>query len=172
MAGRNVAVVCLYCDFLSQKKQSTTNMIGSILKQLVSGLEELPEELKKAFRKEKWNIGGRSLELPDFRRILKPVLGLFKQVFICIDALDEFLAEDRLGFIEELRWILQESPDVRLFLTGGPHDMEPDAMNKSSEEDIIRNLPDATAEMYVGVVTYKLRLFADTSPNGGKNSGR
>jgi len=193
----NVAVVCLYCDFLSQNEQSITNMIGAILKQLVNGLDGVPEELKGAFRKGKGNIGGRSLGLPDLLRILKPVLGLFERVFICIDALDELLAENRLGLIEELHWILQESPDVRLFLTGRPHvraevekhlaefsrsviirptrediiiylkamlekDAEPDAMDKSLKEDIMRGLSGAVAEMYVGLATYMFRLLADS----------
>lgn len=197
MAEKNAAVVCLYCDFLSQKEQSTTNMIGAILKQLVNGLDELPGELKGAFRKGKGNIGGRSLALPDLLRILKPVLGLFERVFICIDALDELLPEDRLEFIEELQWILQESPDVQLFLTGRPHvraevgkhlaefsriviirttrediiiylrmklekDTEPDAMNESLKEEIMRSLPGAVSETCVGAATYMFRLSADT----------
>ena len=46
-------VVCFYFDFASRNEQSPLNMLGSLLKQLVSGHGEILEVIVKDFRKEK-----------------------------------------------------------------------------------------------------------------------
>ena len=43
-----------------------------------------------------------------------------KHMFICVDALDECVPENRMVVLESLRQILQVSPNTRLFLTGRP----------------------------------------------------
>ena len=57
---RNLAVAELYRDFLSQHEQSTTNMLGAILKQLVNRGERL-EHVERAFRTAREGFGGRPL---------------------------------------------------------------------------------------------------------------
>ena len=47
--GQNIAVACFYFDFAAQKEQSPTSMLGALLKQVVSGLEEVPEEIVKDY---------------------------------------------------------------------------------------------------------------------------
>lgn len=42
--GRNAAVACFYLDFAARNDQSTTSVLGTLLKQLVCGLEEALEE--------------------------------------------------------------------------------------------------------------------------------
>jgi len=46
------------------------------------------------------------------------------QVFICIDALDQFLPKHLPEFLEPLRDIVREPPRTRIFLTGRPHVQE------------------------------------------------
>jgi len=46
--GKDIAVVGLYCDFLAQQEQTTTGMLGAILKQLVSR-GAIPEYIRGAF---------------------------------------------------------------------------------------------------------------------------
>ena len=48
-AGKDIAVMGLYCDFLAQHEQSTTNMLGAILKQLASR-GGIPEHIREAFQ--------------------------------------------------------------------------------------------------------------------------
>jgi len=48
--GRNATVACFYFDFAVQKEQSPTSMLGALLKQLVCGLEETPEEISRAYQ--------------------------------------------------------------------------------------------------------------------------
>ena len=47
--GQDAAVACFYFDFAAQKEQSTTNMLGALLKQVVSALEEVPEEIVRDY---------------------------------------------------------------------------------------------------------------------------
>ena len=46
---QNIAVACLYLDFATQRGQSPTSMLAALLKQLVAGLGEVPEEMVEAY---------------------------------------------------------------------------------------------------------------------------
>ena len=116
----DIAVACLYCDFLAQQEQTTTNMIGAILKQLV-GRGDIPSHLREAFREGKREVGGRTLLLPDLMQMLKINIASLSQVYICIDALDEFLPKNLPELLRSLSEIVRESPTTRIFLTGRPH---------------------------------------------------
>ena len=116
----DIAVTGLYCDFLAQQEQTITNMIGTILKQLV-GRGGIPKEVREAFQKAKKEFGGRGLLLAEMMGMLRIALASLPQVFICIDALDECLPKHLPELLESLRDIVQESPRTRIFLTGRPH---------------------------------------------------
>ena len=117
---KDVAVVGLYCDFHTQQEQSTTNMLGAMLKQLASR-GGIPEHARDAFRKAKTNFGGQGLRLLDVVDILKKTITSLPRLFICIDALDECTPKHRLELIKSLREIVRESPGARVFLTRRPH---------------------------------------------------
>ena len=118
--GKEVAVVGLYYDFLAQQEQSTTNMLGAILKQLARR-GEIPEHIRGAFQKAKKEFGGRGLRVPDMVEILKKTIAPLSRVFICIDALDESTAKHRRELLKSLREMVRMSPNIRVFLTGRPH---------------------------------------------------
>jgi len=118
--GRNAAVACLYLDFAAQKEQSLTSILGSLLKQIVSGLGKIPEKIAQAFRGEGQVIGGRKLELGEIVEMLQDISSS-QPTFICIDALDECMAEYRAKLLGALKQILHKSPSTRIFLAGRPH---------------------------------------------------
>ena len=95
-------------------------MIGAILKQLV-GRGDIPAYVREAFQAAKRNFGGRGPQLPDLMRMLKITIASLPQVFICLDALDEFLPKSLPELLRSLRDIVWESPKARLFFTGRPH---------------------------------------------------
>jgi len=115
----NIAIAMFYCDFHNQQKQTTANIIGAILKQLLVRGGVL-EDVRSAFRKEKAEVGGRGLRLPDMVRMLKQAIAALPQVFICIDALDECIPKHLLELLGSLKDILQESRRIRIFFTGRP----------------------------------------------------
>ena len=119
-AEENIAVASLYCDFLLQQEQTATNIIGAVLKQVV-GRGGIPDHLREAFQKGQKEHGGRGLRLAELMGMLKTAIASLPQVFICLDALDEFLPKYLPELLESLRNILRESPRTRIFLTGRPH---------------------------------------------------
>ena len=114
-----IAVAMFYYDFRDQQKQTTTSIIGAIIKQLVVRGRVL-EGVLRAFRKAKREVGGRGLRLPDMVQMLKQAIATLPQVFICIDALDECIPKHLQELLVSLKDILQESPRTRIFVTGRP----------------------------------------------------
>jgi len=116
----DIAVACLYCDFQAQQAQTTANMIGAILKQLI-GRGDIPDNVRQAFQKGKREVGGRRPLHADLMQMLKITIASLAQVFICIDGLDECLPRNLPGLLESLRDIVRGFPKTRIFLTGRPH---------------------------------------------------
>ena len=117
--GRRAAVSCFYFDFAAQKEQSPTSMMGALLKQVVSGLEEIPEGITRAYKDHQKVIDGRGLKLADIVKMLQTTASE-KPTFICIDALDECVAGYRVKVLDSLNQILRRSPGTRMFVTGRP----------------------------------------------------
>jgi len=118
--GRNAAVMCFYFDFAARKEQSATNMLGSPVKQMVSGMERVPKEISRAFQEQKRAIGGRRPQLVDLVKMLQGIASS-RPKFICIDALDECTGVQRLKLLDSLKEILEQSTGTRVFVTGRPH---------------------------------------------------
>ena len=179
--GGNAAVACFYFDFASHDEQSPAMVLGSVLRQVVGGLEEVPENIVKAFQDHERVIGGRSLALSEIVEFLQDISSS-RPTFICIDALDECQPGYRAKLLDSLYQILEKSSGARLYLTGRPYilsevekhlsgraatrsitptkndiitflrakleeDTMPGAMDKSLEEEIIHNIPQAVSEM-------------------------
>ena len=156
--GEDVAIVGLYCDFLSQQEQSATNILGAILKLLISrGV--IPDYIREAFRKAKKELGGQSLPLHELVEILKETIISLPRVFICLDALDESPPEHRLELLRSIREIVRVSPNTRVFLTGRPH----------IDHEIMRCFGDAVqiplSPTYSDIKSYlEMRLACDPEP--------
>jgi len=118
-SGPDTGVAGLYCDYLDKKEQTTSNMLGAVLKQLVGG-RNIPEDIRNAFEKARNHVGGVRPQAPELVNMLKTVVEQRQRVVICIDGLDESLPAYRTGLLTSLRAIVQEMPNVRLFLTGRP----------------------------------------------------
>ena len=116
----NAAVGCFYFDFATQEEQSPTSVLGSVLKQVVGGLDEVPERIVKAFRDREKVIGGQRLALAEIVEFLQDISSS-RCKFICIDALDECQPGHRAKLLDSFNQILQKSQSARVFLTGRPH---------------------------------------------------
>ena len=87
----------------------------------MTALPEVPEAVKQAFRAAKTNLGGRAPELAMIVELFPAVLERFQEVFICVDALDEFVVEYRAGFLRAMHQILEQSQNAKLFVTARSH---------------------------------------------------
>ena len=119
--GQNANVACFYFDFAAQKEQSPTSMLGALLRQLVCGVGETPEEISRAYQGRGGAIGGRGPKLSDIVKMMQATTSSKKRTFICIDALDECMAGYRIKILDSLNKILEKSPGTRIFVTGRPH---------------------------------------------------
>ena len=157
---QNTAVACFYVDFAAREEQSPTNMLGSLLKQIVGGLEKIPDEIKETFQDYKKAIGGRGLRVAEIVEMLQTVTSL-RRTFICVDALDECVERHRPEVLDSLKQIVERSPDTRIFLTGRRHirgEIDEHLGGRAEILSIKLNYDD-TAE-YI-----RMRLSKDTSQN-------
>ena len=113
-------VACFYFDFAARNEQSPVNMLGSLLRQLVSGQKIIPEAIAEEFQKEKSVIGGRGLQVAGILKMFRTITAT-RRTFICVDALDECVPEHRMEVLESLGQILRRSLNTRLFMTGRPN---------------------------------------------------
>ena len=118
--GGNIAVSCFHVDFAAREEQSPTNILGSLLKQIVGGLERIPDEINRTFQDHKKMIGGRGLRVPEIVKLLQTVTSL-QPTFICVDALDECVEGHRPEILDSLKQVIEKSPNARIFLTGRRH---------------------------------------------------
>ena len=73
-------------------------MLSSLLKQIVGGIEYIPEEISQTFQEQRMAIGGRGPQLSDFVKMLQTIRSLLR-IFVCIDALDECAAAHWVNFL-------------------------------------------------------------------------
>ena len=118
--GENATVACFYFDFADKKEQSPARMLGCLLRQLVFGLEAIPNEVSEAYRDRKNGIGGQAPKISSILKMLQTTCAK-KRAFVCIDALDEYATEYRAKLLDSLNQMLQQSPSTRIFMTGRPH---------------------------------------------------
>ena len=119
-SGQNTAVTCFYLDFAARKEQSVASILGSLLRQVVGGMEKVPEEITQVFQKQKMAIGGRGPRLPDIVTMLQTITSSLR-IFVCIDALDECAVAHRVKLLNSLQQILEKSSHTRVFIIGRPH---------------------------------------------------
>ena len=162
---QNATVACFYFDFAAQNEQSPTTMLGCLLKQLVFGLNEIPDEISEAYEGRKNAIGGQGPQISNILKMLQTTSSR-RRAFICIDALDECATEDRAKLLNSLGQLLQQSPGTRIFVTGRSHILP----------EIGRNLAGGVTSLSISpkrddIVTYlRSRLAADTTPDAGDSN--
>jgi len=156
---QDIAVACSYYDFASREAQFPTNMLGSLLKQLLSGLGAIPVKIVQKFRGQKKAIGGRRLQLPDIVEMWVAVTSL-QRTFICVDALDECVPRHRLEVLGALGQILRGSPNTRIFMTGRSHTREAAEREPGGKTTSV-----SIASREDDIVTYlRARSGKDTTP--------
>jgi len=158
--GQNIALSCFYFDFAAWKEQSATSVLGSFVKQVVSGMERIPEEILRAFQEQKRAIGGCAPELVGLVKMLQAVTSS-QPTFICIDALDECAGVQRVRLLDSLKEILERSPRTRIFVTGRPH------IRAEIEKRLAgRVMSVSTIPTREDIITYlRVRLGEDETPD-------
>ena len=117
--GQSAAAAFFYFDFATREEQSPARILSSLLRQVVSGLENIPEGIVQAFQDQE-KVGGQKLRLGKIIEMFQaiPYSG---PTFICIDALDECMPVYRTKLLKTLKKILRNSTSTRIFLAGRSH---------------------------------------------------
>jgi hypothetical protein len=176
--GSKIGLGYIYCDYRDQKEQTTENILGAILKQLLGLLLEIPGAVFELYTKRASEE--KSLSLTDGVDLLGIACAQFSKVYICLDALDELA--DLRGFLKQLRhsphfmqvfitsrhhvqatvqeyltegqtiFIEAHKSDVQRFIQheiGGPNDIEPRAMDEELRKDILEKVVDSAEGVLV-----------------------
>ena len=104
----------VYCDYRDQYQQTTENIYGAILKQLLRRLPSVPTAIEQGLQK--LHAEQKPLELGQGMHMLRTICGSFDRTYICLDALDECQHLDRL-----LNSLQKAPASVFLFCTGRSH---------------------------------------------------
>lgn len=82
-----VGVLVIYCNYKEQAEQTVTNLIASLLKQLLQSGDVVPEDLVLLYHRHSNRDTRPSLQ--DLSKILKNMISSYDKVYIIADALDE-----------------------------------------------------------------------------------
>jgi len=110
----NVGIAYIYFNFKTQTQQTQDNILASLLKQLSSLKESIPEHVQKLY--DQLQKAKRRLTHFDIKQNLETVAKTFPKVFIALDALDECQFNTMSHLMKDL-FDLQKACNVTLFAT-------------------------------------------------------
>lgn len=114
--SNDVAIVFLYCNYKDSNKQTTRNMMASILHQILLQLPQIGSDLKAMYDKHKHR--GSEPSLSEILMHLSHESAFFRAVFVVVDALDEYTHDS----LDELLISIQAiSPRAYCFFTSRPN---------------------------------------------------
>jgi len=108
----HIGIAFVYFSFIrTGAAQNVTKILATIIKQLARQKNAIPEELRQFCRKHYRDADSPNAEQLEAR--LSELMGTFDQVYLVIDALDEF--DDRGGFLPIISGFVQGSdPSIKL----------------------------------------------------------
>lgn len=99
--GNNAAVAYVYCDHKDSAAQTASNLLSSLVQQVVEQHKEMPKTVKE-FHAEHKNGKVKPL-LSSYLVLYQHLAGNFRQIFILVDALDECSENDGDGGSHQLQ---------------------------------------------------------------------
>ena len=101
----NVAIACIYCNYKEQAEQTVSNLVASLLKQMVHDQYTTSDNVKALYKRHK--DGKTFPDLDKFTTALTSEIGMYSKAFIIVDALDECREDDatRANLLRVLRSI-------------------------------------------------------------------
>ncbi|SCO92665.1 related to ankyrin [Fusarium oxysporum] len=140
----HIGIAYVYCHFRRQGDQQTKNILADILKQLCQRQATVPQVLETMYNEH--GHGATGLRFNEIREALLAVGKAYAQVFVIIDALDEWQVseQERSNLVDEL-FRLQREMGFNLFATSRPipaiqrkFDPYPRLTISASHDDICR----------------------------------
>ena len=112
----NIDIAYLYCNFRQQQEQKPTDLLLSLLKQLLQERLSVPEKVKTFYKRHKNKQTWPSFE--EISKVLHSIVADYFRIFIIIDALDQCQVSDggRRRFLSEI-FNLQAKTGINIFST-------------------------------------------------------
>ncbi|KAL4947029.1 hypothetical protein BDW69DRAFT_190584 [Aspergillus filifer] len=158
--GSKIGLGYVYCDYADQQAQTTENILGALLTQLLGILPEMPEGVVNHYKECANQKKSLSLEdaerllhvTSDLRGLLKCLHGgpLLMHIFLTgrpyvEEAVQEHLAEGQRIIIQAHRSDIQRFIEHEI---GGPNDIEPKAMDEKLRTEILEKVVDSAEGTY------------------------
>ena len=104
----------IYCNYKERDVQTASNLIACLLKQLLQNHSQLPDDVTSSY-KHHLNVGTRP-SITEYSSLLQSTASRTSNIFIIIDALDEYIEEDgsRDKFLTEIKRL---EPNMHLLVT-------------------------------------------------------
>ncbi|KAF2175434.1 hypothetical protein K469DRAFT_647119, partial [Zopfia rhizophila CBS 207.26] len=115
LALDHVGIAYIYFNYKEQSEQTATNLIASLLQQLVRKDAFVSEEITSLFHRHMQQLTRPTIA--EWSMLLESQIGRFSRVFILIDALDECSESTRDEFLYEMQ---QLQPFINLLITSRP----------------------------------------------------
>lgn len=102
----DTVVIYIYCDYRNQIEQTSNSLLSNLLKQLISYLAMIPDDVTKLYNSHR--RGGTRPSSQEIMHTLQSVVSQFSRTYVIIDALDELntreqVHQDLLTHIHTLR---------------------------------------------------------------------
>lgn len=140
---RNIGVACLYLNHKEADEQTPSRLLAGVWRQLVLG-RDVGLLAKKLYQK--YHEKGTTPSLDDIRDVLSSASIHYAQVYIIVDAVDEYPEGERWILLQHL---IEMCGSVNLMITSRPH-ITPDAslpdlhtLEIRANEDDVRGYLDA-----------------------------
>ena len=97
------AIAFIYCNYKERDEQTVSNLVASLLQQLVQSSDSIPPAVQSIYEHHKRRRTRPNLV--DFVRLLQTVVAQYSKFFLVIDALDECSETDqtRANLLMEIR---------------------------------------------------------------------
>ena len=112
---QDVGIAWVYCTFQERASQTTTNLLGSIVAQLITRHNDLIEAAITLRHQEKTP----KASFDTIKLLLNKCIDKYKKIYLVVDALDEY-SEDSLGWDEVISELEAIGDSLNLMVTSRP----------------------------------------------------
>jgi hypothetical protein len=149
--GQDVAVACVFCNYKEQSTQTVSELLASVLKQIVQDQSVASDNMKTFYKK----FRSRRPKLAELANALQSEIGTFTKVFFVVDALDECLETVQGDLIAKLGSL---ASTVYLMVTSRPLDLIQQRFPGASHLDV--NADNGDVRKYIEGRILRERLLA------------
>lgn len=159
--GEDVGIACIYCSYGERQEQTATNLIASLVQQLIQRRRIVPNSIANVYTRHVHTQTRPSLR--EWSDLLQYEVGSFSKVFVVIDALDECPENNgtRESFIAEIKKL---RPSIHLLVTSRDIASIEREFEKAARLDILAN--DEDIRRYLGgrIERGRLKLHLRADP--------